>query len=203
MYRASGLVMALWTILAAAWSVSAQTTDSPRPAATTQPATQPATTQPAVSAEHVQQQMQQLMSANPQLEPPQVQTVEPAPIDAPPIPSITGLDVDMNVLGIPPGGPQPKLRREGEFIINRRGHLTRSPSGGQILFVFEADSDSAPEPPMPLLPCQILENMESLSSQKNDQTVFIVSGQVMLYRGVNFLLPTMMKLSIDRGNLQN
>ena len=56
---------------------------------------------------------------------------------------------------------------------------------------------------MPLLPCQILENMEDLSTQGSGQILFVVSGQVMLYRGVNFLMPTMMKLSIDRGNLQN
>ena len=163
--------------------------EAPQP--TTQPASQP-------SAEQVQQQMMGMLSDNPQFDAPQ--PIESAPVEAPPISVLS--QVDTAILGIPPGSPQPKLRREGEFIVNRRGRLTRTPSG-QVLFVFEADSDAAPEPPMPLLPCQILESMEDLSAQNTDQVAFIVSGQVMLYRGVNFLMPTMMKLSIDRGNLQN
>ena len=172
------------------------------------------------SAEQVQQQMQQLLSDNPQFNtsPSQAQTQQTARQTTTHTPSssastgtasssatpfMPSLDLDVDVLGIPPGDQQPQLRREGEFVINRRGRLARSPSGTRLLFVFEADSDAAPEPPMPILPCQILENMEDLSNQRSDQVVFILSGQVTLYRGVNFLLPTMMKLAIDRGNIRN
>ena len=205
--------------IASAQQTSQQTSSPP-------PESKPANRDPAVgsppppssqpTAEEIQQQMQEMLSDNPQFNPSQSQppTHQPGQATIPQQPSTVttettspsyapNFDLDVDVLGIPPGGKQPQLRREGEFVINRRGRLSRSPSGTRLLFVFEADSDAAPEPPMPILPCQILENMEDLSNQRNNQVVFILSGQVTLYRGVNFLLPTMMKLAIDRGNIRN
>jgi hypothetical protein len=72
-----------------------------------------------------------------------------------------------------------------------------------MLFAFEADDMSMQDPPMVLVPCQILESMEQQVRQRGDRVVFVLSGQVLQYRGVNFLLPTMMKIDIDRGNLGN
>lgn len=112
------------------------------------------------------------------------------------------LTTDPAVLGVAPGQDQPKLRAEGEFIVNRAGRLTRSPNGSQAVFAFEADSKESPEPPMILLPCAMLENMEEWVEQHGDKIVFIISGQVTSYRGTNFLLPTMAKTAINRGNLK-
>ena len=42
-----------------------------------------------------------------------------------------------------------------------------------------------------------------LIEQRGDTVVFLISGQIHTYRGANYLLPTMMKLAIDQGNLQN
>jgi len=108
---------------------------------------------------------------------------------------------DPRIIGIAPGGSAPKLRREGEFVLSRRGRLIRA-EGGQLLFSFDADSDKSEEAPMFLMPCRLLENMEEMSQEHGDRTVFILSGQVFVYRGANYLLPTMMKPSIDRGNLK-
>jgi hypothetical protein len=113
------------------------------------------------------------------------------------------VDIDPAVLGIAPGEDPPPLRREGEFVVNRRGRLIRSSDGGHLLFVFEADTQDAPELPMVLQACQLLEAMEDTVERHGDSAVFILSGQVHTYRGTNYLLPTMMKIAVDKGNLSN
>lgn len=110
-------------------------------------------------------------------------------------------DVDHNILGVAPGEKMPKLRREGEFIVSRRGRIIPAANGRHMLFVFEADSEATPEPPMILAPCQMLQNMEDIVRERGDKVIFILSGQILVYRGANYLLPTMMKLAIDHGNL--
>ncbi len=124
--------------------------------------------------------------------------------DLPKLPAPTPGRIDQpdpRIIGIAPGGPAPKLRREGEFVLSRKGRMVRA-EGGQLLFAFDADSDKADEAPMVLMPCRLLQNMEEMAQEHGDRTVFILSGQVFVYRGANHLLPTMMKPSIDRGNLQ-
>ena len=56
---------------------------------------------------------------------------------------------------------------------------------------------------MILQACQLLQTMEDIVQQRGDTVVFLISGQIHTYRGANYLLPTMMKLAIDQGNLQN
>ena len=118
------------------------------------------------------------------------------------VPAAT-VDVDRSILGVAPGDEQPTLRREGEFLISRRGRLVRSPDGAHVLFVFESDDEDSPEPPMIMQPCRWLETMETIVQQRGDAVVFIVTGQIHTYRGANYLLPTMVKQAIDQGNLQN
>lgn len=111
------------------------------------------------------------------------------------------VEIDPAVLGVAPGQTPPKLRREGEFVINRRGRLIRSPRSNRPLFVFEADtSKDGQELPMILLPCRLLQDMEQTVMQHGDQVLFIVSGQIHNYRGANYLMPTTMRLAVDRGN---
>ena len=110
---------------------------------------------------------------------------------------------DPSILGSAPGmEEESKLRREGEFVVNRRGRVVKTPDGINTLFVFEADSESALEPPMILMPCARLQDMEDYVHKRGDRVVFLISGQVFVYRGFNYVLPTMFKLSIDKGNLQ-
>lgn len=113
------------------------------------------------------------------------------------------VDIDPAVLGIAPGEDPPPLVREGEFIVNRRGRLIRSPETGQRLYVFESDARPTPELPMILQPCQLLQTMEDTVDRRGEATTFILSGQVHAYRGANYLLPTMMKIAVDSGNLTN
>ena len=41
-----------------------------------------------------------------------------------------------------------------------------------------------------------------LFQKRGDAVMFVVTGQVHRYHGANYLLPTMMKLEPNRGNLQ-
>lgn len=110
--------------------------------------------------------------------------------------------VDPAVLGTAPNQVAPTLRREGEFIIDRRGRLMRSPKGNHALFVFDADTkEDGQEPPMILMPCRLLQDMETIVIEQGDSIAFIISGQVHTYRGANYLLPTTMRPAVDRGNL--
>lgn len=152
------------------------------------------------AAEVVDQMMKQIQK-NPLIEPSERPTqpqTESNPIS--PTPSV---EIDPRVIGIAPGMVQPKLRREGEFVVNRRGRITRSVDGRHLLFVFDSDSKAVQDPPMILVPSQILQNMEDLVLERGDKIIFTLSGQVLSYRGANYLLPTMMKLAVNRGNLQN
>lgn len=101
--------------------------------------------------------------------------------------------VDPNVVGLLADEDPPPLRREGEFVLNRRGRMVRSADGQHAIFVFDSNSENAVEPPMILMPCQLLENMEDLVRDRGDDMTFEVSGQVFVYRGANYLLPTMMR----------
>lgn len=173
----------------------------PPEAEMSQEAASPATTPTA--AEQTEQVMDDLMQQrrpSPVVEPlrqPGTQSI-PSRVGAP----ATRVDVDPAVLGVAPGQEPPPLRREGEFVVERRGRLVRSTEGAHVLFVFEADDRKSPELPMILQACGLLETMENLVQQRGDQVVFKLSGQVHTYRGANYLLPTMMTVEVDQGNVQ-
>jgi len=120
-------------------------------------------------------------------------------------PPISTMDIDLSVLGQAPplgdGEQVAPLRREGEFVVNRKGRVVRAADANRALFAFDSDGEQMQDAPMILLPCQLLENMEQIIAERGDQTTFILTGQVFTYHGVNFLMPTMMKLAVDKGNL--
>ncbi len=124
----------------------------------------------------------------------------PPAYEIPELPVI-GVTIDPAVLGPAPGAQQPPLRREGEFIFSRHGRIVYTDTGQQI-FVFEADSQEVPEPPMILQPCRLLQSMEDIIQRRGDTVVFVLSGQVHVYRGANYLLPTMMRITLNRSNLE-
>lgn len=113
------------------------------------------------------------------------------------------LDPKSPATGTAPRAAASALRREGQFVINQRGRMTPTLAGGiQWLFTFEADAAGLADPPMFLMPCRYLEDMERIVEQQGDNAVFIISGQVFVYRGSNYLLPTLMRHAPDRGNLK-
>jgi len=146
------------------------------------------------SAEEVVKRLMSQKRVNPVIEPTRVPGVAQ--------PASSPYDVDPRVLGTAPGTKLPTLRREGKFVIMRRGRVVRAPDGINTLFVFEADSEQAPEPPLILMPCALRQDMEDYIAERGDKVVFVLSGQVFVYRNLNYLLPTMFKFAIDKGNLQ-
>jgi hypothetical protein len=156
---------------------------------------------PAGDAPSAEEVMRQMLERR-QDPPPTPPTPQRAAPNVPEPPTAT-VAVDPAVIGIAPGEDPPPLKREGSFIVSRRGRMVQSLDGGSRLFVFEADSLDAPEAPMILQPCRLLETMEDLVRERGDHVVFTVSGQVHNYRGANYLLPTMMIIEPDRGNLEN
>lgn len=110
--------------------------------------------------------------------------------------------LDGRVLGTAPGAAKPKLRREGEFVPLRRGRIVRAPGSNQVMFVFDADSRQAPEPPMFIMPCQELESIERIVAERGDKIVLNLAGQVFTYRGANYILPGQWNMVADKGNLK-
>jgi len=113
-------------------------------------------------------------------------------------------EADESVLGPAPGQGESEgqLRREGDFIVERRGHLARAEDSNRLLFVFEADDKQSAEPPMILQPCKTLQTMERIVQQRGERVQFVLSGQVHTYRGRNYLLPTMMKIAERTGSVE-
>lgn len=96
-----------------------------------------------------------------------------------------------------------KLLREGATIVSRRGRVER---GGSLGWSFAMDNDADRENDEPttlgLLPCQNLEAMTAMTQRLRRPLVFTVTGTVYVYRGRNYLLPTVWQVEIDReGNL--
>lgn len=123
-----------------------------------------------------------------------------------PTPNRRGVMQDVSaadIRGVAPSLPEAQLRREGEFVVNRVGRLVYGSESSLPLFAFAADSQANPEAPMVLMPCRMLEAMEKLVANNAGQSPAItVTGQVFVYNGRNYLLPTLMRENIDRGNLE-
>lgn len=125
--------------------------------------------------------------------PPAPATPPPAPAPAPapatgpaPVPVVapTGLPIATTTAG------GAKLLREGTFLASRRGRLIRT-SDGNWTFAFDADRSGKADPSMTLMPCLNLQAMERLVERGGESLSFTVSGQVFVYRGRNYLLPTL------------
>ncbi len=151
-------------------------------------------------------------STVPRFEMPEVEAARPS-VEALPRPWVQGretrvgmpassVDLDPSVIGPMPGSPAPQLYREGDFVVDRLGRLRVLPNGATA-FVFvdetggeqaELEDEAILEPgarAMVLQPCQRLETMLSAAEQQEDRdALFRLTGQVHVYRGVNYLMPT-------------
>lgn len=102
------------------------------------------------------------------------------------------IEVDPRVLGVAPGEPLPTLRREGEFIRNRTGHLLPAGERGYAVFILDPDEEAGDDRPIAMVvaPNRALESLEDLVEERGEKVGFTVTGQVHTYRGVNYLLIT-------------
>ena len=89
---------------------------------------------------------------------------------------------------------------EDSSIVNRRGKIMRDSAGGWT-FVFDADASGLADPPMRLLPCLLLERIEEYARRHGNNSPALMSGQVYLYNGQIFLLPTVFRVPQERRNI--
>lgn len=87
-----------------------------------------------------------------------------------------------------PGAPQVAVMREGTFLPERTGRLTRSPDGSQAEFTLDADGRALRDPPLVILPSLKLMAMENAVNSSNRDLKFRVSGTITEYRGRNYIL---------------
>ena len=89
-------------------------------------------------------------------------------------------------------GQAERLTPEGSFVMNRRGTVSRHPSGAWML-TFDADASGLADPPMVLLPGRQLERLERYMQGAPGRPSVLVSGRAYLYRGRNYLQPTLIR----------
>ncbi len=90
------------------------------------------------------------------------------------------------------------LLSDGASLMNRVGRLVRQ--GSWWTFVSDSDRPDHPEPTLRLLPNQSVERMAKESQRGG--SVFIVSGEVTLFDGANYLLVRVATRRLDSGNLR-
>lgn len=92
------------------------------------------------------------------------------------------------------------LKPDGTPLVHRPGRLDRE--GAWWTFSFESDHPDHPEPPMKLLPNLSVELMSRAAEHETYGLVFLVSGEVTLFQGENYLLSRVAMRRIDTGNLR-
>lgn len=81
------------------------------------------------------------------------------------------------------------LRAEGTFLVEKRASMITLGTGERVV-VFHKDDEGKRERPMVLVRCQRLAQMVQMAEGRGENPIFIVTGQVSVYRGVNYLQPT-------------
>jgi len=80
------------------------------------------------------------------------------------------------------------LQREGSFIVDRMGRLSRGSDGRTWEFSFEADGSVMSDPPVVLIPNLKLMAMEDAIAAENLDLRFRVTGMLTEYHGRNHLM---------------
>ncbi len=148
---------------------------------------------PADPADTIKKMEEQRRKDNPSA-PPSTPAPTPPPSTTPPAPAAPSPSARP-----PSGSSEPvvepattgtRLLRENTFITQRRGRMTRSMTN-EWVFTMDADAKGKGEPAMVLMPCMNLQNMEKTVERAGEGTSFTVSGTVYVYKGRNYLLPSM------------
>ncbi len=92
------------------------------------------------------------------------------------------------------------LLQERQPISMRLGRLLQQEDW--YVFIFESDHPDAPEPRMRVLPCRQLDRMIDASAAYATPIVFVVSGEVTVYKGENYFLPRVARRYVDSRNFE-
>jgi hypothetical protein len=88
---------------------------------------------------------------------------------------------------VPPNFPMSTVIREGEYLPDRTGRLTKT-ADGQFEFSFDSDGKALQDPPVIILPNLKLMQMENAVNASSRDLKFRISGQVTEYKGRNYIL---------------
>ena len=97
-------------------------------------------------------------------------------------------DATSGVAAVAPAAPVVTVLREGSFIVNRVGRLTRSADGQQMEFTFDSDGKTMKDPPLVILPNLKLMAMENAVTGSSRDLRFRISGTVTEYKSRNYIL---------------
>jgi hypothetical protein len=127
---------------------------------------------------------------------------QPNPATAPAAPTRAAQPADTSAQAGFPGLEQADVRLrvgrllpEGTFITRRAGRLVALPSGERAL-VFHPDEQGVTLRPMVLIPSLARQRMEQAVEDR--ELEFLVSGEVFVHHGLNYLLPTGFTLTAPR-----
>jgi hypothetical protein len=105
-----------------------------------------------------------------------------------PIPDGPAADSTSGKAAVAPGAPQLNLLREGTYIVDRTGRLTRSADGQTAELSFDSDGKALKDPPMVILPNLKLMQMENAVQGNSRDLKFRVTGMVTEYKGRNYIM---------------
>ncbi len=111
-----------------------------------------------------------------------------------PVPPMPG---ETTPVGITTSG---RLLPEGTAVVSRPGRLVRE--ADWWTFAYESDHLDHPEPPIKLLPNRNLEFMVGAAEGVTTGLVFVVSGEVTVFQGENYLLTTVAMRRTTPSNLR-
>lgn len=192
--RRAAILFMIPTLALMAAVVVAQNADAPPPdEATTQPASRPGDLEPPrePSAADILRELTRPEDAPP----------KPVILPSQPGQTVRRTDVDPSAIPANAVAPiAPKLYPDGYRIVDRPGRLARE--GDYYVFSFESRGRGEPELPIRLLPNRLLEDMEIVTAGGTKPVVFVISGELTEYHGVNYLLVQKLLTRPELGNLK-
>lgn len=168
-----------------AWARQAQ--HDPPPSKAPEPAPQPPAanapgTDPQLTSEGVEGTLEAMRKRGAGSPRPVAPTLRTSPsASTPRAGQARGTDPDLGV-------PGARRLREGTFISRRTGTLLRARTGDWI-FVPRPSADATLDNAMVLVPSQTLERLEGALAPGVERPSVSISGQVLMYRGHEYLLP--------------
>lgn len=128
--------------------------------------------------------------------------LRPAPDSGKPLPNPNdppAIDRKTGGGAIAPGAPAMTVMREGSYLVDRTGRVTRSADGQQQEFTFDSDGKALKDPPIVILPNLKLMAMETAVKGSTRDLRFRITGMVTEYNGRNYVLLEKVVVVPDAG----
>ena len=110
------------------------------------------------------------------------------------------IDKTSGKAAIAPAATTQQLRREGDWIRDKVGRLTKGSDGQSWEFTFDSDGRTMQDPPVVILPNLKLMQMENAVTGSNRDLKFRITGMVTEYKSRNYILLEKAMVESDTGN---